>query len=215
MLDKLAELRQNYMRASLDVADVRANPIEQFGIWFEEAAKAGLPEPNAFTLATCGTDMRPSARTLLLKGVEQGKFVFFTNFDSRKGNELSQNPMACMHFLWLPLERQVRIEGSVEKLNDEAATAYFQSRPRASQIGAWASPQSKVIKGRGVLEKNARDISEKYQNAPLLPKPPFWGGYVLTPDYVEFWQGRPSRLHDRIAYTLHADASWQLSRLAP
>jgi pyridoxamine 5'-phosphate oxidase len=215
MLDKLSELRQNYMRASLDTADVFADPIAQFGQWFSEAKEGGLAEPNAFTLATCGTNMRPNARTLLLKGVEDGKFVFFTNFESRKGNEIAQNPWACMHFLWLELERQVRIEGKVNQLDEAAATTYFQSRPRDSQVGAWASPQSQAITGRGVLEENVKMIESRYQNDPVLPKPPNWGGYVLTPEYVEFWQGRPSRLHDRVAYSLNNGGAWSTTRLAP
>jgi pyridoxamine 5'-phosphate oxidase len=215
MLDKLSELRQNYMRASLDAADVLVDPIAQFGQWFTEAKEGGLAEPNAFTLATCGTGMRPTARTLLLKGVEDGKFVFFTNFESRKGNEIAQNPWVCMHFLWLELERQVRIEGQVTQLDEAAAITYFQSRPRGSQVGAWASPQSQTISGRGVLEENVHMIESRYQNDPVLPKPPHWGGYVLTPDYVEFWQGRPSRLHDRLAYALDRAGAWSISRLAP
>jgi pyridoxamine 5'-phosphate oxidase len=214
MADSLADLRQTYKRASLGLADVDQDPFKQFETWFEAARTAELLEPNAFTLATCGAHMRPAARTVLLKGMQPNGFVFYTNFDSRKGQEMAENPQVAMQFLWLPLERQVRIEGRVELLDTEIATAYFQSRPRESQIGAWASPQSQPITGRGVLETNERSIAERFREEPVLPKPPHWGGYVIVPDYFEFWQGRPSRLHDRLAYQL-VDGAWVIERLAP
>jgi pyridoxamine 5'-phosphate oxidase len=211
----LADLRQTYKRASLDISDVLDHPVEQFNAWFEEAKQSELQEPNAFTLATCGADMRPAARTVLLKGIDENRFVFYTNYQSRKGRELAENPYACMHFLWLPLERQVRIEGRFEQYDEAASTAYFQSRPRESQIGAWASPQSQVLANRAALEENERKIMEMFEGEAILPKPPHWGGFIFTPDYFEFWQGRPSRLHDRIAYTLTSEGAWEKVRLAP
>lgn len=214
MIKNLAELRMNYKMHAFDVNDAQADPFLQFADWFHEAVKAELIEPNAFTLATCGNDRRPAARTLLLKGVEEGGFVFYTNYQSRKGQELLENPMACMQFLWLGLERQVRVEGKVAKLSEEASTAYFQSRPKESQIGAWASPQSSRIENRDILEVEMQKIGQEYAEAPFLPKPPHWGGYLLIPDYFEFWQGRPSRLHDRVEYVLNGN-NWTKSRLAP
>jgi pyridoxamine 5'-phosphate oxidase len=215
MSDQYADLRQTYKFASLDISDVAPDPIEQFEKWFQEAKTSGQLEPNAFTLATCGHDMRPSARTVLLKGQQNESFIFFTNYESKKGRELIENPSASMHFLWLPLERQIRIEGRFEYLDEVQSSQYFQSRPRDSQIGAWVSPQSKAIESRSVLEAKQAEIEELFKGEAILPKPPHWGGFSLRADYLEFWQGRPSRLHDRIAYSLQTDGTWSIQRLAP
>lgn len=210
----IAALRRNYILESLSESDVHTNPILQFGAWFEEALHSGLPEPNAMTLATATPAGRPSARTVLLKDFDNEGFVFFTNYESRKGAELQENPQAALLFTWLELERQIRIEGTVEKVSPGESLAYFQSRPKGSQIGAWASPQSRVIPNREVLEINVADLTQTYLDAEKLPLPAFWGGYRLKPEVVEFWQGRESRLHDRIRYALTGGA-WKIERLAP
>ncbi|NIE65578.1 pyridoxamine 5'-phosphate oxidase [Burkholderia sp. Ax-1719] len=213
-MTSLADLRKNYSLGSLDAADVDADPIRQFQTWFAQALDAQLPEPNAMTVATVDADGRPAARILLIKGVDERGFVFFTNYDSRKGRELGANPHAALLFHWVELERQVRIEGRVEKTSDAESDAYYQSRPLGSRIGAWASEQSAVIDSRAQLEAREREISAQYGDAP--PRPPHWGGYRLVPDAIEFWQGRPSRLHDRIRYTReNAQAPWRIDRLAP
>ncbi|MCW5924360.1 MAG: pyridoxamine 5'-phosphate oxidase [Saprospiraceae bacterium] len=211
---QLAALRRNYARQSLSETDVLANPFSQFGVWFEEAISSELTEPNAMTLATADSHGRPSARTVLLKGFDRNGFVFYTNYESRKGQELAENPQAALLFTWLELERQIRIEGTVGKVSREEALAYFQSRPKGSQIGAWASPQSRVVSGRMALEQRALELKEQYHDETALPLPPFWGGFRLEPDVFEFWQGRESRLHDRICYTKTADG-WKIERLAP
>jgi pyridoxamine 5'-phosphate oxidase len=208
----LADLRKNYSLGSLDAADVDADPIRQFETWFAQALDAKLPEPNAMTVATVDADGRPAARILLIKGVDARGFVFYTNYESRKGRELAANPHASLLFYWIELERQVRIEGKVEKTSAEESDAYFHSRPLGSRIGAWASQQSTVIANRAELEAREREIAAKYGENP--PRPPHWGGYRLVPDVVEFWQGRPSRLHDRIRYTREQNA-WRIERLAP
>lgn len=212
---EIEHLRQDYRQASLDVSDVDANPFHQFGKWFQEAMQAELPEPNAMTLATATTAGRPSARIVLLKGFDEKGFVFFTNYESRKGQEMLENPQAALVFFWQGLERQVRIEGRIAKVQSEESTAYFQSRPKGSQIGAWASPQSRSIGSRAELEANVQALEEKYALAEVLPRPEHWGGYVVQPDLIEFWQGRPSRLHDRIQYVRQADGTWKIERLAP
>lgn len=214
-MTSLADLRKNYSLGSLDAADVDADPIRQFQTWFAQALDAKLPEPNAMTVATVDTAGRPAARILLIKGVDERGFVFFTNYESRKGHELTANPHAALLFHWVELERQVRIEGKVELTSDAESDAYFHSRPLGSRIGAWASEQSAVIANREALEAREREIGAQYGDNP--PRPPHWGGYRLVPQAIEFWQGRPSRLHDRIRYTRDASdgGGWRIERLAP
>lgn len=209
----IAALRENYSKGSLDVQDVHVSPIEQFHKWFHEAIESKLPEPNAMVVSTVSNDSKPSARVVLLKGFDTG-FTFFTNYLSRKGTELAENPNACITFFWVELERQVRIEGIIEKVTAEESDAYFQSRPIGSQIGAWVSNQSMVIDNREVLGEREQHLKDKFGGNPI-PRPPHWGGYRLTPNYVEFWQGRPSRLHDRIAYTKLEEHTWKIERLSP
>lgn len=209
----IADLRQEYAKHELDRDHVRADPVEQFETWFDEALEAEVEEPNAMTLATTDELGRPAARIVLLKGVEERGFVFYSNYESQKGRQISSNPHAALVFWWEPLERQVRIEGEVEKLPEEESTDYFDSRPHGSQLGAWASPQSRVIDSREVLEKRLELVSGEYSEGEV-PRPPHWGGYVVKPRTVEFWQGRPNRLHDRLRYR-RDDNGWTLERLAP
>lgn len=208
----LADLRKNYERAELDETASHADPMRQFELWLQQALQAQLPEPNAMTLATVGENGRPSTRVVLIKGFDARGIVWYTNYTSRKGRELAANPVAALQFHWVELERVVRIEGQVEKVSAEESDAYFRSRPLDSRIGAWASPQSEVIASRAVLVANAAKVSAQHLLNP--PRPPHWGGYRLIPDAWEFWQGRKSRLHDRLHYRL-CDGSWVRERLAP
>ena len=210
---EIAALRENYTKGSLDVEDASSSPIEQFQIWFDEAVSSQLLEPNALLLSTVSNQGKPSARIVLLKGLDNG-FKFYTNYLSRKGTEVTENPNACITFFWAELERQVRIEGLMEKVSAEESDEYFQSRPKGSQIGAWTSNQSMVIENREILEDREKYLITKFGDNPI-PRPPHWGGYRLVPTYIEFWQGRPSRLHDRIAYTMLEDGDWKIERLSP
>jgi pyridoxamine 5'-phosphate oxidase len=209
----LADLRKSYERAELNEEASHSDPLQQFDQWLNEAIAAQVPEPNAMTLATVGHDLRPSTRIVLVKGYDAHGIVWYTNYDSRKGQELAGNPFAALQFHWVELERVVRIEGRVTKVSDEESDAYFHSRPLDSRIGAWASPQSQVISGRGVLVANAAKFGAKFLLNP--PRPPHWGGYRLEPDNWQFWQGRKSRLHDRLRYTLDSSSGWLRERLAP
>jgi len=211
----IADLRREYHRATLNETDVDSSPVAQFQRWLSEAEKAEVPEPTAMTLATVGDDGRPAARIVLLKGVDADGFQFFTNYESRKGAELAANPLAALLFHWVVLERQVRIEGSVAKATAAESDAYFASRPRLSRIGAWASPQSKPIPDRSWLEREFSAAQQRFAGEPdSVPRPPHWGGYRLVPSTIEFWQGRQSRLHDRIRYR-REDTDWRIERLAP
>lgn len=210
----LADLRKDYSLSGLLEKDLARDPFRQFDKWFQEAQAAKLVEPNAMTLATASRDGRPSARTVLLKAVDGRGFVFFTNYESRKGRDLAENPRACLSFPWFALERQINIEGAIAKVSREESAAYFHSRPRASQLGAWVSQQSSVITGREVLEDAMKALEKKYAGAEV-PVPPAWGGYRLVPETVEFWQGRRSRLHDRLRYRRLPSGDWTVERLAP
>lgn len=209
----LAQMRKSYEQAALDETHVRAQPIEQFHHWFDEAVNAKALEPNAMTLATVGSDGRPSTRVLLIKGADAQGLVWFTNYESRKGQELDANPVAAMQFFWPELERVVRIEGRVERVSQAESDEYYRSRPLGSRIGAWASPQSRVLAAREQLEQAWAEQQQRLGEDP--PRPPHWGGYRLIPDRWEFWQGRPSRLHDRIEYRLQSGGHWLIQRLAP
>jgi pyridoxamine 5'-phosphate oxidase len=208
----ITEIRKDYKSASLSESEIAHSPFSQFDLWLNEAIAGQLPEPTAMTVATVGEDSRPSTRVVLLKGIDARGPVWFTNYQSRKGRELSNNPFAALQFHWVELERVVRIEGRVEKVSDAESDAYFDTRPLDSRIGAWASPQSETISSRAVLVARAAEFAAKFLLRP--PRPPHWGGYRLVPDRFEFWQGRPSRLHDRIVYRLY-NGAWRTERLAP
>jgi pyridoxamine 5'-phosphate oxidase len=208
------DLRVDYGRASLDERDAHADPIEQFGVWFDEARAAEVPEPNAMTLATVDSGGRPSARIVLLKDFDAGGFTFHTNYQSRKGRELEANPHAALCFFWQPLERQVRVEGKVEQIGVAESEAYFRSRPRLAQVGAWVSQQSTPIASRAELERLNDELAKRFEGGDV-PRPEHWGGLRVVPRAIEFWQGRPSRLHDRILYTRQPDGIWTRQRLSP
>lgn len=213
-MQPLADLRKEYTKFSLDISTVLADPIAQFERWFQEAIKSEVPEPNAMNLATVNENGRPSSRIVLLKGIEDKHFLFYTNYFSKKGKELENSPACAVTFFWPELERQVRIEGLADRVAEKISDTYFQSRPRGSQIGAWASPQSSVISDRKILEERQKSIETKFAGKDKLPRPHQWGGYKIAPYLIEFWQGRANRLHDRIEYTL-IDEAWQIHRLAP
>lgn len=195
--------------------EVSDNPIVQFHLWFQHALEMKLPQPEAMTLATCTVDGRPSARMVLLRGYDERGFVFFTNYQSRKGRELEENPQAALVLFWEPLDRQVRIEGRVEKALPEESDNYFTSRPRGSRLGAWASPQSQILEGREELERRVAEAEERFRMQEIIPRPPFWGGVRVIPQVIEFWQGRESRLHDRIRFQRLEGEKWRMERLGP
>jgi len=209
----IADLRKEYARERLDEHDVAHDPLIQFSRWFQEALNASLPEPNAMTLATADGRGHPSARVVLLKGYDERGFVFYTNYESRKGQDLAVNPNAALLLFWLELERQVRIEGRIERVSPEESDEYYQIRPLGSRHGAWASPQSRIIPSREDLEKRFEQAIARHGDSPV--RPAHWGGYRLNPQVLEFWQGRPSRLHDRVSYTREAPGRWRIERLAP
>jgi pyridoxamine 5'-phosphate oxidase len=214
-MDKIADLRQEYNKYQLNEKDVLKDPLAQFDLWFNEALQAGIPEPNAFTLATVSENGAPAARVMLLKGVDNDGFVFYTNYGSDKARDLADFPVASMCFLWLGQERQVRITGPVQKVSREESEEYFHSRPRESQIGAWVSPQSQVITSRAEIEDKLIAMVEKFKDTEIIPLPDHWGGYRLQPVEIEFWQGRPNRLHDRLIYSENENQGWKIDRLAP
>lgn len=213
-MKNLQSLREEYTAMTLDEKEVDANPLRQFVMWFDQAAHAGLPEPNAMTLATADSKGRPSARIVLLKELDQAGFIFFTNYHSQKGRQLEENPYASIVFNWLELQRQVRIAGRVEKIPSDQSDVYFTQRPIPSQLGAVVSPQSQPLPNREILDKLYKEAEREYHNQ-VIPRPEHWGGYRLIPYSLEFWQGRASRLHDRIIYTFVESSSWEICRLAP
>lgn len=207
-------IRRDYMLRSLSQTDMDSNPIDMFSKWFDEAVTAAIPDVNAMSLATCGNDGQPTSRVVLLKGVENDGFVFYTNYESAKGQQMMENNRVGLCFYWTELERQVRIDGVVEKVSREASEKYFKSRPYESQVGAWASHQSEIVQSREQLEAQFKDMLQEYPETKDVPLPTFWGGYIVKPTRFEFWQGRASRLHDRFEYALN-EQEWVLSRLSP
>jgi pyridoxamine 5'-phosphate oxidase len=208
------DIRKEYNLQRLDLKEVEDDAILQFGRWFQEAMKSGLDEVNAMTLATSSADGLPSARIVLLKGYSKEGFQFFTNYESFKGKQLMENPRACLVFFWKELQRQIRITGLVEKLSSEKNDDYFNSRPEGSRIGAWASPQSEVIESSEWLDQKAKQLAADFAGS-VIPRPPYWGGFLIRPVTIEFWQGRPDRLHDRLQYSLQENGNWLIERLAP
>lgn len=214
MAGSIADIRKNYSRKTLSESDVKANAIDQFGVWWQEALEAEIDEVNAMTLATSTTSGMPSARIVLLKDYSAEGFVFFTNYNSAKGKELLANPNACLVFFWKELERQIKIVGTVTKVTEEASTAYFDSRPPDSRVGAHVSPQSEIIPNRAWLDNRLAELQKQYEGK-KVDRPAHWGGYLVKPELIEFWQGRPDRLHDRLQYTHNNDGSWKIDRIAP
>ena len=213
-MDHVARLRKEYTRAGLKESDAASDPIEQFRSWFDGALAADLHEPNAMTLATATPEGRPSARIVLLKGFDERGFVFYTSYEGRKSEEIDANPLCALVFYWGELERQVRVEGSVSRISEEESDEYFGSRPRGSQLGAWASEQSRPVQGRDALEERLRNLEAEYEGREVL-RPPFWGGYRVEPEVIEFWQGRENRLHDRLVYRRSDNGEWGRERLQP
>jgi pyridoxamine 5'-phosphate oxidase len=210
----IAQLREDFIKGELNEKDIAPNPFQQFEKWMKEAVEANVLETQAMQLATVNRQGFPSSRTVYLREYNNHQFIFYTNFESRKGNELAENNRAACLFFWPELERQIRIEGSIKKASDKVSDAYFNARPRESQISAWASPQSQLLKSRGELEERIAMLEKQFEGKPI-PRPDFWGGYVLTAHYYEFWQGRKSRRHDRLVYEQDAQYNWQIQRLAP
>lgn len=215
MQRNIADIRENYSKKTLLEGSVSEDPIMQFTEWWKEAVDAEITEVNAMTLATASADGMPSARIVLLKGFDKNGFVFYTNYESFKGQQMAENPRACLVFFWKELERQVRITGIIQKTSTAESNDYFASRPTGSQTGAWASPQSHIIASRDWLEERYRELETAHQQEKNIQRPPHWGGYVVKPVIIEFWQGRPSRLHDRLQYSLLENGSWKMERLAP
>ncbi len=215
MTSRETHARKSYERDALDENGIASDPLYQFTTWYDEAVAAGLPEPEAMTLSTATQEGRPSARIVLLRGYDERGFCFFSNYASQKGRELAANPYAAVTFHWVELERQVRIAGRVEKVSASESDAYFKSRPAQSRIGAWSSPQSEVIASRDTLEQFVKEYQERYPEESAIPRPEHWGGYRVIPERIEFWQGRPSRLHDRLRFSRVEQGTWTLERLAP
>ncbi len=213
-MDHISRLRREYTRTGLDESGASSDPIEQFRGWFDDALAADLHEPNAMTLATAMPEGRPSARIVLIKGFDEQGFIFYTNYGGRKARELEANPHCALIFYWGELERQVRVEGRARRISDEESDAYFASRPRGSQLGAWVSEQSRSIESRGALDRRLRELEREYEGREI-PRPPFWGGYRVEPEVIEFWQGRENRLHDRVQYRRSEDGGWERERLQP
>lgn len=213
-MNLIADIRKEYKLQTLNKMDVDENPINQFGKWWAEAMQSNIDEVNAMTLATADLDGKPSARIVLLKGFDEKGFVFFSNYQSHKAKDMESNARVSLLFFWKELERQIRIEGTVSKISGAESDAYFKSRPQGSKIGAWASPQSRVISSRKIIEANVSEVEENFAGNEI-ERPPHWGGYVVKPALIEFWQGRASRLHDRIQYTIQEGANWKIERLAP
>ncbi len=213
-LKDIEQLRRDYSGEELNESNVERDPLRQFQRWMEGALNAGVPDPHAMTLATVSAEGKPSARIVLLRAISEGEFTFYTNYESRKGGEVAGNPNVALVFFWLELDRQIRVEGQISTVGEAESDRYFASRPRGSQIAAWASKQSGVISGREELERKFREMEARFSGK-LVPRPENWGGMKVRANKIEFWQGRPSRLHDRILYTLQSDGSWAISRLAP